>query len=193
MPNQSDLPRLWKKGDRFSSAHLNEAVEVARRIANLSGDGRNITFPNGSVSDQESYQVSEFIIGLLTNAGPSGEPDFANEMYWVKAAYLVTLPAGDPGTTPALYKPHDIAANYMPYPAMVTNLAEVVNHTHILSPLDETLPVVFWAQYDDTGIPQYVMHEGSALPRGQYQEMVLKQATQNSAPVFGFVLGHGML
>lgn len=153
MPNPFNPPTLWQKGDRFSASHLNESVEVARRLSSLGGNGCIVTSnPQGTTITVPSPENGGLRYGVLQNTGPNGEPDFTDSAYWVQEGSIDAS-----GTGAATFTPN--AA--LPDSQKVTNILET---GHGLSPLDGTFAVMFIKGFDGNGNPANTMMIGGSLP-----------------------------
>jgi hypothetical protein len=159
--SEAQIPRRWSPRDKVSAAHLNEMVDVCARVSALSssGRGRQAKGPTGTHHHIEDvYRYRTIRVGYIASAGPSAEADWTDERYWVKSAFLVNLPDLTVTWPPAAtFTADGTFSQFEPWPLTVTNIAEAVNHTHLLTPTDSTKPVVFWAEMDDAGTLQWIM------------------------------------
>lgn len=87
----------WKKGDNFSSGHLNEVVQFLKENGEVQGerdfDGNGVSSYRSSgvlVGGRKKGLTGRRFWGKIVANGPKGadEPDFTDNRYWVQACYL---------------------------------------------------------------------------------------------------------
>jgi hypothetical protein len=165
----------WKKGDAFSASHLNEMVAAIRsksRVSVLKGVSRT-TLAGTTIDNGLPDTYNQFGYGILSNGGPNGETDYTDNRYWVKLGLIVNANVWDDAAN-IVYDSMNATTGWI----SITNLAEAEQQTHVLFPLDETRPCVFWTEFDDAGNPRFVMYD-SDPGNGQYQFMSLQMVAQN--------------
>src|ERR1044072_551864 len=147
--------RDWKGKEHVSAAHLQEPVDALRRLQ------RAVLNSNGA------SPVYECFLGVVVDAGPDEEADYSDERYWVQKASIPTSLSTDQ-ITPEGYTAADLdLGGHDPTPdeptiVTVTNLPELLDHTHNLT---AGTPVHAFAFYDTTAAnprKHWVMSSGSA-------------------------------
>lgn len=142
----------WNPGDRFSAAHLNQAVDAIKTVVE-----RNPLIPPlkmGSV-----FEVRQ---AAIVNAGPGGAGDFADNRYWVKFVRPALALAMNDLLTFVEDIPMVSDTGYIePYPLCVENLSERVAGTHTL-PVDGSLIVNIYAVRTEDNVPFWVMQYGGS-------------------------------
>lgn len=146
-PPKSGSLTPWKKGDVFSAAHLQQAVDAisAMRTGGQSGNGGNVEIPQ------------KLFIGRLTNTGPAAEGNFTDERYWVKLQAIPGNTSGVSGSTDVAVTLADFSAGndadgraLLNTTVCATNLCETKGHTHCLDDTGSTtgLLVTLWQEID---------------------------------------------
>jgi hypothetical protein len=179
----------WAARQPLSAAHLNQPVDVLRKITGTDDWDTSRLGANG-----EPEYMAGWRLARIRGTGPSGETDFTDERYWIIDVEIVRASGGygDRLTTRdrADYDPGDGGALAKPiYPA--TNVAERLMGTHALK--TGTL-VLYRIEYDDpswtTGQealnespdppnPRYVFNGPQIVGLPQYPGMVLQGAPMN--------------
>jgi hypothetical protein len=174
----------WKDRQPLSAAHLQQPVDLLRKLAALPGFG--LFFEGGDPGDL----LFELRMGKIVAAGPNGEADYPDERYWVREQYIqggATTAAPvvladenpwDPGNSDdQLLVPVEHWDEEVPAILTVTNLPELTDHTHALP---AGLPVVYFAAYDRGDPPRtrLVMFMGGAEEGPEFYGQV-KMAVAN--------------
>lgn len=151
----------WKRGDRFSASHLNEAVDVCRELTHLGGNGISvIRTPGGTAfSLQDKIDFSKAYFGQVRRTGLTGGlVDFADERYWIYFQYIndadshaQIIPEDDPPAKDT-FSGSNLSINE--YPVVATNIAELVGHTHNIP---DNTPIVMF-RFLDHQTPAPVHH-----------------------------------
>ena len=136
-------------------------ADVTRKRGSMTSTGATTrSHPTGThvdVNPDESYGTHRY--GLIVSTGPNGESDFTDNRYWVKPAYIVNATSANAIDPAVLHADENAQANEA-YPLCVTNIAETLAATHLLTPIDGTYPVHFWEEIDDGGNFRWVMSSG---------------------------------
>lgn len=158
----------WKPGSPPSASRLNAMLPSLRSVRYVQGGGDTSvtqTDTGTSISTPTPPDVISHFLGLVTNSGPNGEPDFTSKApgaYWVKVCQI--LGPGNPFYLSQVK--YSTSAPAPPNIFSVTNVAEVTQSTTKLAnsgsrtlPTDSSRMVHVWAFLDATQVVRYVMDE----------------------------------
>jgi hypothetical protein len=138
----------WNRGDsNRSRAHLQEPVDALRQAQIVAAGAALAALTGGD----DSPVAVEMGIAQVTNAGPNGEADFDDAMYWLQRKLIKFGDMGDPieiATDTTDQISYDSPPNIFP----ATNLPEWQADTHLLA-VDGTVQVMYFAVWD-AGSPQ---------------------------------------
>lgn len=163
----------WSQGDRFSAAHLNQALAAIRALDAQSG----------YVESPLGYRPLELFPGRVSWADPKGATStLANEQYWVARAYIKSGLQNDPKSfsndiqTGADEKPGAYVFN-------VTNLPEWNGSTHSLL-IGQQVWVFAWFDYGNPSHKHYLMWHT--------QPMVKVLVTGGANPTYAVTIKDGV-
>ena len=126
----------FKRGSSFSANQLNAVLAAVQGQANV-GAGF------------QQMEIEEFL-GIITDSGPSAEPDYTDERYWIKSAYCSTpdntTPADD--TANVIFSPKE---NNTDAPPAWGQQSFTVTATHLNQAASQTDPSTTNPDWVNTG------------------------------------------
>lgn len=152
----------WSTDSALSAAHLNQPVDALNQLVPLRATGGiNVTSGAGGtvIEDLRGLMAGEIRQGHVTTTVGTGGSAYTDERYWVVPVALNQTDGTDERDqlTFADDPPARTSRGYAePYPVTVTNLAEIVNHTHLLP---NNHPVWYFRLWDrqDPRVEHWVM------------------------------------
>lgn len=176
--------REWNPSGRepISAAHLNEPVDILKRIM------RKFGWDVDDIPSERDDPDREWHLGKVVAAGPNGEANYEDERYWVMDCGIVRaanwLQQIEIYEIPEITA-EDLGADFddpIKLTRTVTNLAEILTHAH---DIPYGTPVWFRAEYDEAAEsptagadplhanPRFCMNAPDMPGRPQYEGMGL--------------------